>query len=135
MNHVSDAPEAQLAEEHLRFFGQAQGRERQALEGDLRTVGRHDHAVRLAMVGERPGRSRRVGDCQPRAKVETAQAAGEIGQQSRLAAEQMRATRDIQEQAVGAVLRVPRRHQGRVAQAPEGESPQGVGVGGEIGST
>ena len=68
-----------------------------------------------------------------RHKPEGAQAPLEIGQQLRLAAEQMRAARDVEEQAVGAAGLVPRRHDRRVAQAPQRQLAQGGGVGGGIG--
>ena len=57
----------------------------------------------------------------------------EIGQQLRLAAEEMRAARDVEEQAVGAAGLVPGRHDGRIAQAPQRQPAQGGGVGGRIG--
>ena len=45
----------------------------------------------------------------------------------------MRAARDVEEQAIGAARLVPRRHDRRIAQAPQRQLAQGGGIGGRIG--
>ena len=85
------------------------------------------------MMGHGPGRAGGIGDGEARGEAEGGEAAVEIGDQPRLAAEQVGCAGDVDEQAVGAARLVPRSHDGRIAQAPQGEPAQGLGIGGRIG--
>ena len=93
----------------------------------------HDPVVGVTMARHRPGRAGRIGDCRARVEPERTQASLQIGQQLRLAAEEMRAPRDVEEQAVGAAFIVPGCRDRRIAQAPQRQLAQGCGVGARIG--
>ena len=133
IDELADALEAEPAHEHLRLSREPERGERKSLQSFRFLARCHDPAVGGTMARHRPGRAGRAGDCRARIKPECAQAPLEIGQQPRLAAEEMRAPRDVEEQAVGAACLVPRRHDRRVAQAPERQLAQGGGIGGRIG--
>lgn len=79
-----------------------------------------------------PGRAGRLGDGEPRRQPKTMEPMGQIGQQHLLAAEQMGGTRDIEEEAVGAVLRPPRRDGRRIPRRPQRQAAQGGRVGNRI---
>ena len=133
VHHLADAAQAQPAHEEQGFLAEAERGERQGLQGRPLVARGNDGAVPRAVAGNRPGGPRRIGDRRAREEPEGAQAGGEIGQQPLLPAEQMRAARDVEEQPVGAARLVPRRRDGRIAQAPERQPAQGGGIGGRVG--
>jgi hypothetical protein len=81
------------------------------------------------VAGERPGSTDGGRDRDPRRKAAAAQALRHVAEQRRLAAEQMRGARDVDEQAVRIVGRGP----GRPALRPQGEAGERGGVAPGIG--
>jgi hypothetical protein len=79
---------------------------------------RQDKQMRVMKVRQRPGRAGCCGNRKPGRQAEIFQPRGEIGDQFVLAAEQMRRAFDVEEEAVGAVLFVPRRSGRRIARRP-----------------
>ncbi len=82
---------------------------------------------------QRPGRAGRVGDGKPRRQAEIFFEPGrKIGEQSLLAAEQMRGAFDVEEKTVGAVLLIPGRGGRRIARRPQRQAAQRGVIGGGI---
>ena len=82
---------------------------------------------------QRPGRAGGVGDREPGRQAEILrQSAGQISEQLIFAAEEMRRTRDIEKQAVGAFGFAPRRGGRRVARRPQPQTAERNIVGGGI---
>ena len=90
-------------------------------------AGRDDPA--MGMARQRPCAGRRAGDRRADDKALPRQRAAQRIHQRRLAAEQMRAAGDVQEQT----MRRIERHQRREAIAPVGDAAQGFAVGYLIG--
>ena len=80
--------------------------------------------ILAAVAGHRPGCPGRIGNGERGQRDRRREPPVEIGQQPRLAAEQVRAARDVEEQAVGAARLVPGRGDRRIAQAPQRELAQ-----------
>ncbi len=97
---------------------QPQGRRRQGRQQADLLPGPGDGAV-LAVVGERPGRARRIGDGDAERQAIGRQPALEVGQQLGLPAPQVGDAADVHEQAIGPIGGHGRReahapvHQGR----------------------
>ncbi len=133
VDELADALEAEPAHERLGLGREPERGERQVLESVAFLARCHDPAMGGTMARHRPGRAGRTGDCRARVEPERAQASLQIGQQLRLATEEMRAARDVEEQAIGAAGLVPGCHDRRIAQAPQRQLAQGRGVGARIG--
>ena len=137
VDHVADAAQPQAPQERQGGLGQAQGGKRQRPQRlGLRAGGEDGDgcpASRNSMAGKCPGRAGSAGDGQPGGEAEGTQAPVEVGEQVRLAAEQVGRTGDVDEQAVGAAGLVPGGGEGGVAHGPQRQPVEGGGVGRRIG--
>jgi hypothetical protein len=87
----------------------------------------------FAVTGQRPGRPGRAGNGEAWVKTKASQSALQIGKQALLAAEKLRGTRNVQEQAIGAACFIPNRYVRAIAHRPDGKLAQGVPIGSWIG--
>ena len=96
-------------------------------EGLAGEAGGRDASVRIAR--ERPGGARRIGEAQRQPEPLSLEARLDLGQQPRLAAEQVRNARNVEHQTVGAIERDER----RIARAGVREALEQLGLPGRIG--
>ena len=126
---IADALQAETAERKARRGIEPQRLDRQPFDGGPFPA-RRDADVRGACVTrERPAGAGRIGERKPRRQAEACKAATQIGDQRRLAAEEMAGARDVEEEPVGAVLLIPGAGRGRVAGCPERETVERRGIG------
>jgi hypothetical protein len=132
-DHVADAAQPQAAEQRQRTLRQPQSCEREGGQGPRLSARRDNDTPGAAMMCHGPGCAGGAGDGEARGEAEGGEAALEISEQRRLAAEKMGRAGDVDEEAVSAVRLAPRGHDGRVAQGPQGEPAQGHSIGGRVG--
>jgi len=115
--------------------GKAKRRNGQMLQRALLLARRQDVNAPFAETRERPGGPRRRGGGGARAEAEARKALHQIGEKRRLAAEEMIATRDLHQDAVGLLAQRIGigRGPGRVAPAPVGELLQAARIARRIG--
>ena len=129
----ADALEAEPPQRRARVGRKAQRLDRQGRKRCGFLPGGQDDGRGTMEAGERPGRSGRIGDGEPRRQAETIEPVRKIGEQRLLAAEEMRGAGDVEKKAVRAVLLAPGRDGRRVARRPQRQAPQRGSVGGGIG--
>ena len=86
--------------------------------------------IRRAEAGERPGGARRVGKAETGLDAEAGDPRRDLVHERRLAAEEVGAARDVEQQPVLAVHRTP----GREAVAPEGEPLEPLPIRRRVGA-
>ena len=104
--------------------------DREARDRRVRAAGRGDARLRRAEAGERPGGARRVGEAETGLDAEPSDPRRDLVHERRLAAEEVGAARDVEQQPVLAVHRTP----GREAVAPEGEPLEPLPVRRRVGA-
>ena len=104
--------------------------DREARDRRVRAAGRGDARLRRAEAGERPGGARRVGEAKTGLDAEAGDPRRDLVHERRLAAEEVGAARDVEQQPVLAVHRAP----GREAVAPEGEPLEPLPVRRRVGA-
>ena len=135
IHHVANAAESQTAHKRLRLIREAERSHGQMAEGIALATARHDTGISITVTCGGPGHARRIGNRKPRRQAKPPQAFAKIGQEGLFAAEEVRASGDVEKQAVAAACLIPGGGDGCIAEGPQRQFAQGSRIGGGISLT